>query len=238
MEFELLGICWDKKPFRNRADKAPDEIRKVLPFVETFQSNIELADYMIRDLGNIKPKSYKEMEIEVERKLGKSFPIILGGDHSITFSVVKKIKPKVFVSLDAHPDCEPLNLCYWSVTRKISELGIKSFVYGARCISKNEDIFIREGKVKLASLEDLKKINEPIYLSIDFDVLDPSIMPAGGYPEPNGLTFKQVLEAVRTVAKNVIAIDFVEFIPDNTDSSPFIAANLIYSVLAEIIKSK
>src|SRR3989338_9093717 len=63
MEFSLLGIEWDKKPFRNRADKAPKVLREFFEHVETFDkdSRINLEDHLIRDLGDIKPTSYDDM---------------------------------------------------------------------------------------------------------------------------------------------------------------------------------
>ena len=168
-----------------------------------------------------------------------SFPIFIGGDHSVSYPLVKAVKPKVFVSFDAHPDCEDKELCFFSVTRKIVEEGFRAYLYGSRCFSKAEDEFIRNNdSIKVATLEDLKKINEPVYLSIDFDVLDSSIMPAVAVPEPDGLSFKEVVEAVRALAKNLVAVDFVEFLPTENTTYTLLAGKLIYSTLAEIIRAR
>jgi agmatinase len=206
--------------------------------METFLDGIDLQDHWLKDLGNIIPKSYDDMENQIKDKINSgSFPIILGGDHSISLPTVRAIKPKVFVSFDAHPDCDGKDFSPKSVTRKIFESGFKTILYGVRTISKEESEFLNKNKIKIATLEDLKKINEPVYLSIDFDVLDPSIMPSVAYPEPNGLNFNQVIEGVRALAKNLIAIDFVEFVPTENLTYALIAGKLIYSSLAEIIKS-
>lgn len=236
MDFSLLGICLDRKIFRRGSHKAPFEIKGIFPQLETYINEVDLQSIWLKDLGYIEPNSYEEI---INRVKGiQNFPIIIGGDHSITYPAVKAVNPKVFVTFDAHPDCENKDLCFLSVTRKIVEDGFKSYIYGARCISKEEREYINNGKVKIATLEDLKAINEPVYLSIDFDVLDSAIMPSVAVPEPNGLTFNQVLEGIRALAKNLVAIDFVEFLPTENISYTLIAGKLIYSALAEIIKAK
>ncbi|MEM5778182.1 MAG: arginase family protein [Candidatus Aenigmatarchaeota archaeon] len=238
MKFSLIGICLDRKQFRRGSDKAPYELRNAFLNIETFLDGIELQEHWLKDLGNIIPKSYDDIEKQIKEKIDlKSFPIILGGDHSITFSAVKALRPKVFVSFDAHPDCIGNDLSPKSVTRKIFENGFKIMLYGVRTISKEESEFLSKNQIKVLNYEELKQINEPTYLSIDFDVLDPSIMPCVAYPEPNGLTFNQVLDAIKALAKNLIAIDFVEFVPTENLTYSLIAGKLIYSSLAEVVKS-
>jgi agmatinase len=238
MQFSMVGICLDRKPFRRGSDKAPCELRGAFSNIETFIDGVDLQDHWMKDIGNIVPKDYDDIEKQLKRKLDyKSLPVILGGDHSITLPAVKALKPKVFVSFDAHADCDGSDLAPKSVTRKVFESGVKTMLYGVRTVSKEESKFMKKNNIKIATLEDLKKINEPVYLSIDFDVLDPSLMPAVAWPEPSGLTFKQVLEGIRALAKNLIAIDFVEFVPSENITYSVIAGKLIYSSLAEIIRT-
>ena len=239
MDFELIGILLDRKSFRRGSNNAPIEIRRIFPQMETFINGIDLEEHGLIDLGNILPKNYNQMITEAKIRINQKFPVIIGGDHSISFVGVKTVNPKLFVSFDAHPDCEPLDLCFRSVTRKIVEEGYKSYLYGVRSFSKKESEYLKNNKnIKIATLKDLKAIKDPVYLSIDFDVLDPSIMPSVGIPEPNGLTFSEVLEAIRALAKNLMAIDFVEFLPTENKVSTLIAGKLIYSTLAEVVKSK
>jgi len=238
MDFELIGVLLDRKKFRRGSQNAPIEIRRVFPQMETFINGVDLQEHGLIDLGNITAKDYGLIINEMKNRINQKFPVIFGGDHSISFTGVKTVNPKIYVSFDAHPDCESGELKYDSVTRKISEEGYKALLYGVRCFSKNEWNYIKENGIKIANLEDLKSINEPTYLSIDFDVLDSSIMPAVGFPEPNGLTFKEVLEGIRALAKNLVAVDFVEFIPTENVVHTLIAGKLVYSALAEIIKSR
>ena len=238
MDFEVLGVLLDRKSFGRGSQEAPIEIRRIFPRMETFVNGIDLEDHGMVDLGNIVPKNYKEMVAEAKIRLDHKFPVLIGGDHSVSYVGVKATKPKVFVSFDAHPDCEEGDLRYDTVTRKIAEDGVKTVLFGVRSFSKNEWKYIKEKGIKVATLEDLKKITEPIYLSIDFDVLDSSIMPAVSNPEPDGLTFSQVMDGVKALAKNLIAIDFVEFVPTKNTTHTLMAGKLIYHSLAEIVKAK
>ncbi|MFH0929121.1 MAG: arginase family protein [Candidatus Aenigmatarchaeota archaeon] len=238
MDFELLGILLDRKTFARGSQNAPIEIRRILPQMETFINQMDLEEHGFVDLGNILPNKYSEMIAEAELKLDHKFPVIIGGDHSVSYVGVKAVKPKVFVSFDAHPDCEEGELGYDTVTRKIAEEGIKTVLYGARCFSKNEWKYMKKNGIKVATLDDLKKIKGPVYLSIDFDVLDSSIMPAVANPEPDGLTFAQVMEGVKALAKNLVAIDFVEFVPTKNVTHTLMAGKLIYHSLAEIVRAK
>jgi len=238
MQFSMIGVCLDRKQFRRGSENAPYEIRKAFGNIETFTNGVDLQDHWLKDFGNIIPSNYDDIEKQIKERIGlKGFPIILGGDHSITLPAVKALKPKVFVSFDAHPDCDGNDLSAKSVTRKIFESGFKTMLYGIRTVSKEESKFMKKNHIKIATLKDLKKIKEPVYLSIDYDVLDPSIMPSVAYPEPNGLSFNDVLEGIKALAKNLIAIDFVEFVPSENLTYAVIAGKLVYSSLAEIIKT-
>ncbi len=246
MDFTLLGICFDQtQTFRKGAAKAPKLLRGMFQKTEDYASGIDLSEKaFFEDLGDISPKDVKELASVEEKLSGKKFPIVLGGDHAVSFPCVKAVKPKSFLVFDAHPDCNPgKELKHDNVTRKISEIvGAENvFIFGARTFSRDEEEFIKKNKIKLASKKDLKKIPGPIYLSIDLDVLDPSVMQAVGNPEADGIAVKEVLDAVKIVAKKIVAADFVEFTPlgsalDEVNAS--LAVRLIYSALAEIIKAQ
>jgi agmatinase len=92
-----------------------------------------------------------------------------------------------------------------------------------------------------AALEHLKAIPGPVYLSIDLDALDPSIMPGVGNPEPGGLTYYQALTLIETLTKRgpVISLDLVELAPiPGNRVSEFTAARLLYKALGYIYYSR
>src|SRR3972149_8169398 len=214
MDFSLLGICFDKtQTLRKGSSKGPNELRKYFNKMETFIDGIDLADHFLKDLGNINPKDLNNVQNKVDKMLdGKSFPVILGGEHSITLSCVKRMKPDKVIVFDAHPDLEDKD-DHTGVMRKVGrEIGYKNlYLYGMRIFSKKEHEFIRKNKIKVVDLNGLRKLKGRIYLSVDFDVFDPSLFSSVGNPEPNGITFKEFSEAVRIISRNLIAVDFVEF---------------------------
>lgn len=242
MNFTLLGLPFDKtQTLRKGASKAPDMIRNIFPKLETNISGVNLAECFFEDMGNITADSMEELEKKISQVLpSKNFPVILGGEHSISLPCIKSLKPETIVWIDAHPDCED-SFAHNGVARKLTELGFKVILFGARTFSKKETQFIEEKKIKLATLEDLKNLQGKIYLSIDFDALDTSILKAVGNPEPSGLLFDQVVEAVSALSKNLIAVDFVEFTPLGIESIDEIealtAGKLINACLAEIVKA-
>lgn len=245
MKFELLGICYDKtQTLRKGASKAPDMIRKTFPKLETYLNGIDLSEKaFIKDLGNIYPKTFEELLNQTKNKLKNSeFPLILGGEHTISYAAIKSLQHiKSFVCLDAHPDCENTNN-HNAVVRKITgELGNENvYLYGVRCFSKKEKEYLDSSKINIIkNINQMKKIPKPIYLSIDFDVFDPSLIPATGNPEPDGLSFSDVLKTIRSLSRNISAVDFVEFTPIQSSINEIytlLAGKFIYSVLAEIIK--
>ncbi|TRZ54714.1 hypothetical protein D4Q76_01855 [archaeon] len=249
MNFDLLGICFDRtQTCRKGAAKAPPLIRKSFSKLETFVSGIDLSEKaFINDLGNIKPKNIDSMVEEAKTKMknSKNFPIIIGGEHTISMAGVKALPQiKSFVSFDAHPDCENSE-GHDGVARKICDIIGKEnvFLYGVRCCSKEEDSFVNKNKINIVkNISELKKIPAPIYLSIDFDILDSSILPAVGNPEPDGLKFKEVMEAVKILAPKLAAVDFAEFTPLGIkkldEIYALIAGKMVYAAMAEIVKAK
>jgi len=230
MDFVLIGIPYDEsQTFRKGAAKAPDLIRGIFPKLETYIKGVDLTEHFIEDIGNINIDD----KIETDK-----FPIILGGDHSITLNCVKQLKPENVLILDAHPDCEDTN-DHGNIGRKLAEAGFNVYLIGPRIFSKEETRYLKEGKVKIITKDQVKDLKD-LYLSIDFDVLDPKLMPAVGNPEPDGLEFKEVVEIVKEAAPNLVAVDFVEFTPVEKDNEIYlsVAGKLIYSTMAEIVRTK
>ena len=81
----------------------------------------------------------------------------------------------------------------------------------------------------------ISKLSDNVYITIDLDVFDPSIMPSTGTPEPGGLLWYDVLELLKTVSnkKNIVGFDVVELCPNSRNKAPdFMAAKLIYKLLS------
>ena len=184
-------------------------------------------------------------------------PVMLGGEHSISFGAVSALKekyPKLMVlQLDAHADLresyQGSSFSHASVARRISEI-CPLVQVGIRSMSKEEADFLPKSKVKSYSadfaLENKKwceticeNLSGDVFISIDLDVFDPSIMPATGTPEPGGMYWKNVLHLLKTVSRScrIRGFDVVELAPLPGIVAPdFMAAKLIYRLMGYITK--
>jgi agmatinase len=183
------------------------------------------------------------------------FPIVLGGEHTVSLGAVSALARKerfCVVSLDAHADLrdtyQGTRFSHACFLRRASELA-DWCVLGVRSISREEvdfaasagpRIFYADSLVKGGvGAVDLDFIPGTVYLSIDVDVLDPSIMPATGTPEPGGLEWYDLLELLKRIVsgRRVLGFDVVELCPLAGNPAPdFTAAKLIYRLAGTIMK--
>ncbi|HUT44855.1 MAG TPA: agmatinase [Sedimentisphaerales bacterium] len=182
---------------------------------------------------------------------GNKFVVVLGGEHSVSIGSVRGHAAKnadiTVLQLDAHSDLRDeyegsrynhacamariLELC------PIVQVGIRSMDSSEKkALDTNRVIFAREIFTNKNWIKNvLSKLSENVYITIDLDVFDPSIMPSTGTPEPGGLLWYDVLGLLRTVFenRNVVGFDVVELCPDERNKAPdFLAAKLIYKLLS------
>ena len=184
---------------------------------------------------------------------------ILGGEHSISAGVVRGLarvisaKNLVVVHVDAHADLrdeyEGSPYSHACAARRIVET-CPVFQIGIRNISQGEADFLRfcktvytvysEASTDPAGkfLKDLAKFvqGKNVYLTVDLDGLDPSIMPAVGTPEPGGISWERMLDIVRVVSMNAASVpvfDVVELAPlPGYRAADFLAAKLVYKLFS------
>ncbi len=232
MDFSILGVKYDKtQTCRSGSSGAPELIRGHFTKMETYVSGVDLADHFIEDLGDV-----SELEDVSKISKAKGFPIIIGGEHSVTLEAVKTLKPEVVIVLDAHPDCEE-GSGHNAVVRNMIKEGFDVRLLGVRTFSKKEEEFLRDHDIRIEK-DDLKKIKGKVFLSIDLDVFDPSIIKNVGNPEPDGCKFKDVVKDVRILADKLIGVDVVEYTPGCCNEvESYLVAKLIYAIMAEIVKN-
>jgi agmatinase len=182
----------------------------------------------------------------------EKFVVLLGGEHSLSLGAVRACReafPALSVlQLDAHADLrnEYLGTKYGQacVMRRILEVCPICQV-GVRSLSWEEKRFSAEKKLKsfymselassMASLNGIvDSLSRDVYITIDVDVLDPSIMPAVGTPEPDGMSWRQILAIVKTVTRHrhVVGVDLMEFCPaEGSSSCAFLLAKLAYKII-------
>jgi len=194
---------------------------------------------------------------EVARELVAAgrFLVALGGEHSITAPLVRAVRsahPGLGVlQLDAHADLResfegsPFN--HACVMHRVLDEGVPLAQVGIRSLTADERTLIRERGVCTVFAPEavgapaagwvprvLAALPDEVYVTVDLDVFDPSIMAATGTPEPGGLDWYRALEVLRAVAreKRVVGFDVVELSPMPGNVAPdFLAAKLVYRML-------
>lgn len=180
------------------------------------------------------------------------FVAMLGGEHSISLGLVTALKEKYkdlsVLQLDAHTDLrdEYLGTKYnhACVMRRILEhcpitqVGIRSLSWEEQQLLKQNNVQPFYGSQLTPDLAALPQIidslNDNIYISIDLDVFDPSIMSAVGTPEPDGMQWPEVVKLLRAVTKhrNIVGFDLMELCPERGPAScAFLAAKLAYKLI-------
>ena len=188
----------------------------------------------------------------------QKFPIFIGGEHTITAPIIKAFLKKqtedfAVISFDAHSDLrheyEGNINSHACVMRRVHEdLNVALAEIAIRAQCKEEYDYIKENNIDVLYAHEinensndwiikaLKKLPKNIYISFDFDALDPTIMMATGTIEPNGLSYKEAINFIETISKhsNIIGMDFVEHAPHIDERYSYIAAKFIANCIATI----
>jgi agmatinase len=186
-------------------------------------------------------------------------PVVIGGEHSISLGCVQALHEKYpslsVLHLDAHADMresyQGTPYSHACVSRRISEI-CPVVQVGIRSMSSEEASFMRDSSIRSFAPEFIrgnpawekeicKNLSRDVYVSIDLDVLDPSIMPAVGTPEPGGILWKDITRLMREVGESCIirGFDVVELAPIPGMVAPdYTAAKLTYRVMGYINSKK
>ena len=229
----LVGCPLDEtSSFRPGTRFAPESIRKASWTLETYSPYFkdDLEDMSFADSGDLPLRpgdlSYSLDTIEqaaAEAYDGDGKALFLGGEHLITYPIMKAVKRRFdgvqVVHFDAHcdmrDDYEGQKLSHATVMRRVAEIGAGEVLHvGIRSGTRQEF----EGLIPVdapASLAARLRPEMPVYVTFDMDVLDPSLVPGVTTPEPGGLTFNEVMEYLLALQGfNVIGADIVELAPD------------------------
>ena len=283
-DIAFVGMPFDQGTFgRPGARYGPDGVRDARTYSYTgWQEeevargyfNSDLGQELLRgvtmaDCGNITVvpsdvlKNFQKLTNTVEKIVERgSFPVVVGGDHAITFPVVRglsKFEPLDIVHFDAHMDYShetqgvlythgsPIRRCReLSFVRNISSIGIRKEqkkVYDEAIADGNlivtTDRFHSLGR---EAAMDLIARSENLYITLDIDVMDPTHAPGTGTPATGGLVYEEMREALVQLAKNhrIVAFDVVEVAPpyDLADITTLAASKLIIDLLSEMFPPK
>ncbi len=243
----------------------PKEIIKASHQVELFDEDLNKEPYKSIGIKTLKPfpikKSIKDALDQlssINRKIlsmGK-FPLVLGGEHSITPGSIKpfteKYKKLTILHFDAHADLREeydgekfSHAC--AIKRCLDFKNVEVFSFGIRNLSAYEMNFYEKNRKRIEifwakdkkdwSLTKISEIflNKDVYITFDVDGFDSSIMPATGTPEPGGFMWDEVISVIKTVCKNsnIVGADINELSPiKNFNSYNFLVAKLAYKILS------
>ena len=222
----------------------------------------DLNDIRVFDCGDLElpfgdpAPALKQIE-ELSAKImdDNKIPCMIGGEHLVTLGAVRaaaeRYKDLHIIHFDAHTDLRDeylgQKLSHASVIRRCHELvgDKKIFQFGIRSGERYEFEFAKEhntiNKFSLAGLEEaiLEIGDKPTYFTLDLDVLDPSVFPGTGTPEPGGVAFAELLGAVIKIGKlNIVGMDINELCPayDQSGASTAVACKILRELLLAVWK--
>ncbi len=258
----LLGIPLDhNSSFLRGPAQAPPLIRKALRS-DAWNQGTELRVDLglsgsFEDAGDLQdmeaPDAYDRIEAAIAQIIGsKRRPLSLGGDHSITFPILKAIGKRVpgisLVHFDAHPDlydsyennphshASPFaRICEANLVQRLVQIGIRTLNAHQRSQAEKFDVEVFE----MDSLPDpaALKLVGPVYVSFDLDVLDPAFAPGISHWEPGGLSTREAIRYLHALPAPIIGADLVEFNPvrDNSGFTAMVAAKILKEILGKMI---
>ncbi len=265
----LLGIPMDYTASNIPGSRfAPKRVRELSYTLENYSPFFDdFIDEKFFDAGDIvlpwgnTDKSIKFIEETAKGILADGKKIVsIGGDHLITYPVVKeyaeKYKDLVVMQFDAHTDLRDEwndeKYSHATVLKLVHDIIKKGSLYqfGIRSGSKEEFDFAKKHchLYKNDVYEPLKKVlgnlsNKDVYITIDIDVLDPAFAPGTGYIEAGGISSKELLDSVSLLLSessiNIVGADIVEVCPptDNSDRTSAIAAKLLREIIIGMAKT-
>ena len=253
----IQGIKFDEKSSYQKGPRlAPPLIREALNCgsLNLFtESGTSIENHSIEDKGDFEISEYFNIEEITESHLDLNCKILtLGGDHSITFPIIKahhEKYPKLdILQIDAHADLydnyEGDKFSHACPFARIMENGFAARLVqvGIRTLNTHQSEQAKKYKVEIHQMKNLdlssiSKFKNPLYISLDMDGFDPAFAPGVSHHEPGGLTSRQVIELIQRIDTEVIGADIVEYNPkrDFQNMTAFLAAKMMKEILGKMM---
>jgi agmatinase len=225
------------------------------------ESGIDLgARGAIVDAGDVSLWGEPDVRAAIERTLDDLLqqggcPLSLGGDHSVTYPIVRAIKRRAHphlavLHIDAHPDlypefqgdryshaCPMARILEDGLVERMVQVGIRTMTGAQR---EQADRFgVEIVAMRALELADDLSFDVPLYISVDLDALDPGFAPGVSHREPGGLSVRQVIDIIQRVHARIAGADIVELNPrmDTDGITAMVAAKLVKELAAKMIAS-
>jgi arginase len=265
-QFAILGIPFDEKScYMKGVSKGPGAIRAASTgeaINAWTESGVNLEEETtIVDLGDLDVSGsfwdvFAKTETQVRAILEKgAVPIILGGDHSLTYPIVRAFASKYdrldILHFDAHPDlydelygdryshaCPFARIIEEGIVANLVQVGIRA------ATGEQRDRAAKNG-VRMIEMKDITDalslhFDNPLYISFDVDALDPAFAPGVSHHEAGGLSTRQALNMLHDLKATVVGLDVVEVNPDRDPAgiTASAAVKIIMEVVGKIVASR
>ena len=253
----IQGIKFDEKSsFQRGARLAPPLVREAFfcPSANLSAENGQPIDVsLLDDKGDFEINDYFEIERITRNHLKDGLKILtLGGDHSITFPIIKAYHeryPKLeILQIDAHSDLydefEGDRYSHACPFARIMESGfaVRLVQVGIRTLNPHQKEQAQRFGVEIHQMKDLNlsaigTFKNPLYVSLDLDGIDPAFAPGVSHHEPGGLSTRQVIELFQGLDAEIVGADIVEYNPerDFQGMTAYLAAKLMKELLSKMM---
>lgn len=252
----IQGIKFDEKSSFQRGSRlAPPLIREAFfcPSANLAAENGELIDLkMLDDKGDFDVGAYFDIEEVTRNNLDDEHKLLtLGGDHSITFPIIKAHHDRFpildILQIDAHSDlyeefdgdpyshaCPFARIMENGYASRLVQVGIRTLNPHQKAQAERFQVEIHQ--MKNLDLAALPEFENPLYISIDLDGIDPAFAPGVSHYEPGGLTSRQVIELIQNLNCEIVGADIVEYNPnrDFNRMTAYLAAKLMKELITKM----
>jgi len=263
-DVSIIGIPFDENSsFVKGSSLAPPRIRQAFHSPSTNLFSEDLTDLgsasSLTDLGDLNfsedTDAFSLIESTIHAALKQDTRLFsLGGDHSITYPILKAYASNhqqlTIVQLDAHPDlynefddnrfshaCPFARIMEENLAQHLLQIGIRGM--NAHQKEQAEKFKVESIDMRAWQKKPSLKIKGPVYLSLDMDVLDPAYAPGVSHPEAGGMTTREVINIIQELPAPVVGADLVEYNPnhDPTGITDVAAAKLMKEILARLLQT-
>ncbi len=260
----IIGFCYDENSsFMRGAADAPPLIREAF-FSESSnlwsERGIDLSrPNIFFEAGDVFPEAGKNMPVAIEDSVeyllaNNLCPLSLGGDHSITYPIVRAIAKRYpslsILHFDAHPDLyddfQGNPYSHASPFARIMEekLVTRLVQVGIRTVNGHQREQAARFGLEMYEMKDWRNDLEfsfetPVYISVDVDGLDPAYAPGVSHREPGGLSTRQVIDLIHRIKQPIIGADIVEFNPrmDLGNVTAMVCGKLLKEIAGQMLET-
>ncbi|MEJ2162144.1 MAG: agmatinase family protein [Robiginitalea sp.] len=229
----IRGICYDaKSSFLKGPSEAPPLIRNALNSgaMNLYTEDMtDLKGWEVHDGGDFEIEDYFDIEALTLEHLDRAPKLFtLGGDHSITYPILRAFVTKYskldILQIDAHPDLyqeyegDPYSHACPFASIMVDGQAERLVQVGIRTLNLNQKEQAGRFRVEMYTMEqgipqDPLKFSNPVYISLDLDALDPAFAPGVSHREPGGLSTRQIIDLLQRLEGDVVGADLVEYNP-------------------------